>query len=150
MPAQLKMLKLMSLGMETDMIKFNYYGKNEEDTELFIESLNGYNLSNLHLHRLSYNDKYKYSFNDAYSHNAKFFNSVLRSVIFNHCIFELCCFDKTKFYAGISRRVLIKNSSFCNSSLRASFYESSFKMCYFTNSDFFATLKKFGLKTTNL
>lgn len=89
------------------MILFTYI-LHDQEKRLDIESLNGYNLSNLHLHRLSYNDKYKYSFNDAYSHNAKFFNSVLRSVIFNHCIFELCCFDKTKFYAGISRRVLIK------------------------------------------
>lgn len=43
------------------MILFTYI-LHDQEKRLDIESLNGYDLSKLHLHRLSYNDKYKLSF----------------------------------------------------------------------------------------
>lgn len=60
---------ILNKSLGANMIKFNYYGENKKGTELCIKSLNGYDLSNLHLHRLSYNDKHKYSFNDALCYN---------------------------------------------------------------------------------
>lgn len=126
------------------MITFSYI-LHDQEKQIHIDNLVGYNLSNLHLHRLSYKDEYKYCFNDTHSIYAQFYNTVLRSVHFNHCIFEHCCFDETKFYAGISSRVLMKECSFKKASLRADFYDSCFKICQFLNADFFTSFKNVWL-----
>lgn len=124
------------------MISFTYILHNQEKT-INAKSLNGYDLSKLHLHRLSYNDKYKLSFENAHSTNANFFSTTLRSVYFTHCIFENCCFDKAKFYAVTTKRTVFDKSSSQEADFSSDFKDSTFSLSDFQRSSFRSDFLRF-------
>lgn len=124
------------------MISFTYILYDQEK-KIDIESLNGYDLSNLHLHRLSHNDKYQYSFCDTHSIYANFFKTTFRSVNFIHSIFEQCYFNESNFFATSSNRTIFKKSSFNYAYFADGSRDSTFSECGFFGSYFGANFLRF-------
>lgn len=121
--------------MVKQMIIFNYYGKLDNIEELRLNSLNGYTLTNLELHRLSYNDEHKFSFNNVNSSNASFNNVILRSVYFIDSNFEKCDFKHTKFYAFSGINTVFRNCSFVDVEFVGLINGCIFQNCNFSIGD---------------
>lgn len=97
------------------MIVLNYIKDNEHDS-IELESLNGYDLSNMNLHRIW--------FNKLHSENALFCNANFRSATFEKSSFVKCDFSDSEFIAVNAKDVVFRKCMFKGTKFISSDFEN--------------------------
>lgn len=89
------------MKVEIGMIVLGYFDEKDDLVEVVLNNLISYDLSGLHLHRISNAQPYNCSFENAENFSANFSNSNLRSSRFRNSKFVDCNFDNTIFFGNL-------------------------------------------------